>query len=72
MKLKLENILKGYNPILIKEFKRTFRIYFLGILVNGVQANSTVIIVAHRKSTIKNSYKVIYLKDGMVDMIVNR
>jgi len=38
MKLNLENILKGYNPILIKEFKRTFPIYFLGILVNGVQA----------------------------------
>lgn len=30
--------LKEYNPILIEEFKRTFPKYFLGILVNGVQA----------------------------------
>lgn len=29
---------KEYNPILIEEFKRTFPKYFLGILVNGVQA----------------------------------
>lgn len=26
---------KSYNPILIEEFKRTFPIYFLGILANG-------------------------------------
>ena len=30
--------IKEYNPILIEEFKRTFPKYFLGILVNGVQA----------------------------------
>ena len=33
-----EYIVKNYNPILIEEFKKTFPKYFLGILVNGVQA----------------------------------
>lgn len=33
-----KDILKKYNPILINEFKRTFPRYFLGILVNGIQA----------------------------------
>lgn len=41
-------------------------------LIDQISENSTVIIVAHRKSTIENSDKVIYLKDGMVDMIVNK
>ena len=41
-------------------------------LIDKISENSTVIIVAHRKSTIENSDKIIYLKDGMVDMIVNK
>lgn len=41
-------------------------------LIDKISENSTVIIVAHRKSTIENSDKVIYLKDGIVDMIVNK
>lgn len=35
IKIKKE-ILKKYNPILIEEFKKTFPIYFLGILANGL------------------------------------
>lgn len=41
-------------------------------LIDKISENSTVIIVAHRKSTIESSDKIIYLKDGMVDMIVNK
>lgn len=41
-------------------------------LIDNISENSTVIIVAHRKSTIENSDKIIYLKDGMIDMIVNK
>lgn len=41
-------------------------------LIDKISENSTVIIVAHRKSTIESSDKIIYLKDGQVDMIVNR
>ncbi len=37
-----------------------------------IKNDSTVIIIAHRKSTIENSDKIIYLKDGKVDMIVNK
>ncbi len=40
-------------------------------LIDKITKESTVIIIAHRKSTIENSDKIIYLKDGMVDMIVN-
>ena len=36
--MKKRDVLKNYNPILISEFKRTFPRYFLGILVNGIQA----------------------------------
>lgn len=42
--MKKRDILKNYNPILISEFKRTFPKYFLGILVNGVQATFYFII----------------------------
>lgn len=41
-------------------------------LIDKIKRDSTVIIIAHRKSTIENSDKVIYLKDGKVDMIVNK
>lgn len=41
---KMKNHKKQYHPILIKEFKRTFPIYFLGILVNGLQATFHFII----------------------------
>ena len=33
-----EYLAQKYNPILLEEFKRTFPKYFLGILVNGIQA----------------------------------
>lgn len=41
-------------------------------LIDNITKESTVIIIAHRKSTIENSDKIIYLKDGQVDMIVNK
>lgn len=41
-------------------------------IINKISKDSTVIIIAHRKSTISNSNKIIYLKDGKVDMIVNK
>lgn len=41
-------------------------------LIDKIAKESTVIIIAHRKSTIENSDKIIYLKDGKVDMIVNK
>lgn len=41
-------------------------------LIDKISKDSTVIIVAHRKSTLENSNKIIYLKDGQVDMIVNK
>lgn len=41
-------------------------------LIDEISRNSTVIIVAHRKSTIESSDKIIYLKDGQIDMIVNK
>lgn len=40
-------------------------------IIDHISKVSTVII-AHRKSTIASSDKVIYLKDGQVDMIVNK
>ena len=41
-------------------------------LIDNITKESTVIIIAHRKSTIESSDKIIYLKDGKVDMIVNK
>lgn len=41
-------------------------------VIDKISENSTVIIIAHRKSTIEGSDKIIYLKDGQVDMIVNK
>ncbi len=41
-------------------------------LIDKITKESTVIIIAHRKSTIENSDKIIYLRDGKVDMIVNK
>lgn len=41
-------------------------------LIDKISENSTVIIVAHRKSTIDSSDKIIYLKNGQIDMIVNK
>lgn len=41
-------------------------------LIDKITTDSTVIIIAHRKSTIENSDKIIYLKNGKVDMIVNK
>ena len=35
---KIKEEFNSYNPILKDEFKRTFPLYFLGILANGVQA----------------------------------
>lgn len=41
-------------------------------LIDRITQESTVIIIAHRKSTIENSDKIIYLKDGQIDIIVNK
>ena len=41
-------------------------------LIDNITKESTVIIIAHRKSTIESSDKIIYLKDGKVDIIVNK
>ena len=41
-------------------------------LIDRITRESTVIIIAHRKSTIENSDKIIYLKDGKVDLIKNK
>lgn len=41
-------------------------------LIDKIAKDSTVIIIAHRKSTIEKSDKIIYLKDGKVDIIINK
>lgn len=41
-------------------------------IIDKISEKSTVIIIAHRKSTIESSEKIIYLKDGKIDMIVNK
>jgi len=41
-------------------------------IIDKISETSTVIIIAHRKSTIESSDKIIYLKDGQIDMIVNK
>lgn len=44
----------------------------LQTMIDKISKESTVIIIAHRKSTIESSDKIIYLKDGEVDKIVNK
>lgn len=41
-------------------------------LIDNITKESTVIIIAHRKSTIETSDKIIYLKNGTVDVIMNK
>ena len=41
-------------------------------IIDKISKKSTVIIIAHRKSTIESSDKIIYLKDGQIDKIVNK
>lgn len=41
-------------------------------IIDTIAKTSTVIVIAHRKSTIEKSDKVIYLKDGKVDKIDNK
>ncbi len=41
-------------------------------IIDKISKKSTIIIIAHRKSTIESSDKIIYLKDGQIDMIVNK
>lgn len=41
-------------------------------LIDRITKESTVIIIAHRKSTIESADKIIYLKDGKIDMINNK
>ncbi len=39
-------------------------------IIDKISQKSTVIIIAHRKSTIESSDKIIYLKDGQIDLII--
>lgn len=41
-------------------------------IIDKISEKSTVIIIAHRKSTIESSDKIIYLDDGKIDVIVNK
>ncbi len=41
-------------------------------IIDKISEKSTVIIIAHRKSTIESSDKIIYLKDGQIDRIVHK
>ena len=41
-------------------------------IIDKISQKSTVIIIAHRKSTIESSDKIIYLKDGQIDLIINK
>lgn len=41
-------------------------------IIDKISERSTVIIIAHRKSTMESADKIIYLKDGTVDMIMNK
>ena len=38
-------------------------------IIDKISKTSTVIIIAHRKSTIENSDKIIYIKDGQIEKI---
>ena len=37
--------------------------------IDKISKSSTVIIIAHRKSTIESADRVIYLKEGQIDKI---
>lgn len=41
-------------------------------IIDKISKKSTVIIIAHRQSTIESSDKIIYLKDGQIDIIENK
>ena len=41
-------------------------------IIDKISKTSTVIVIAHRKSTIESSDKVIYLIEGKVDRIVEK
>lgn len=41
-------------------------------IIDKISEKSTVIIIAHRKSTIESSDKIIYLKDRQIERIVNK
>lgn len=41
-------------------------------IIDKISEKSTVMIIAHRKSTIESSDKIIYLKDGRVDRIISK
>ncbi len=41
-------------------------------VIDHISKTSTVIIIAHRKSTLASSDKVIYVKDGEIDIILNK
>ena len=41
-------------------------------MIDKISKDSTVIMIAHRKSTIESSDKIIHLKDGQIDRIVNK
>ena len=41
-------------------------------IIDKISKNSTVIIIAHRKSTIESSDNIIYLKDGQVDKVASK
>ena len=41
-------------------------------IIDKISKTSTVIIIAHRKSTIESSDNIIYLKDGQVDKVASK
>lgn len=41
-------------------------------IIDKINKTSTVIIIAHRKSTVATSDKIIYLKNGEIDVIINK
>ena len=42
---------------------------YLQDIIDKINETSTVIIIAHRKSTIVNSDEIIYVKDGRIEMV---
>jgi len=41
-------------------------------IIDKISKDSTVIIIAHRKSTIESSDNIIYLKEGCIDKVVSK